>query len=193
MRTHVLAASAILAAVAFYGARAQTPSTDDFIAGLRPTKHDLTQGAGRGIRRLPVLATEKVQTGPVTKPHTADQTDAAAPSMRITVEFRSGSADLMPEATRTLDHLGRALASDALSAYRFRVEGHTDTVGDPDTNKDLSQRRAQAVAAYLQDKFSIAATRLEVVGMGSSALLVPTPDQTDEPRNRRVRIVNLGT
>ncbi len=113
--------------------------------------------------------------------------------MKLVVDFRSGSADLTPSAAHTLDVLGQALSSPALEKFRFRVEGHTDTVGNPETNKDLSARRAEAVATYLEQKFAVNAGRLQAVGMGSDSLLVPTPDQTPEPRNRRVRIVNLGS
>ncbi len=116
----------------------------------------------------------------------------AAPSIDLTVEFRSGSAELSPSALHVLDHLGRALASPELSADRFRIEGHTDTVGSPELNKPLSQRRAETVANYLETKFGIAASRLDPQGLGEDGLLVPTPDQTPEPRNRRVHIINLG-
>jgi outer membrane protein OmpA-like peptidoglycan-associated protein len=34
---------------------------------------------------------------------------------------------------------------------------------------------------------------MEPVGLGTAQLIVPTPDQTPEPRNRRVRIVNLDS
>jgi outer membrane protein OmpA-like peptidoglycan-associated protein len=65
-------------------------------------------------------------------------------------------------------------------------------VGTRETNKPLSQHRAEAVAAYLESKFGIAASRLEAVGVGEDDLLISTPDQTPEPRNRRVHIVNLS-
>jgi len=169
---------------------AQTPSADDIINGLKPTAKTL-QGPTRGIRPVAVAPSKAGQPEPAAEP--ADTGDAEAPSVKLVVDFATGSAQLTPRATQTLDQLGKALTSPSLSAYRFRVEGHTDTVGSPETNKDLSERRAQAVADYLEQKFNIAANRLEPVGLGSSELLVPTPDQTPEPRNRRVRIVNLGS
>jgi outer membrane protein OmpA-like peptidoglycan-associated protein len=56
----------------------------------------------------------------------------------------------------------------------------------------LSQRRADAVVAYLTSKFAISAAQLQAVGRGQEKLLVTTPDQTNEPANRRVTVVNLG-
>lgn len=109
----------------------------------------------------------------------------------LTVRFATGSAELTSQAVAQLNELGAALKS-APDTYRFRVEGHTDTVGTREANKALSQRRADAVVAYLTAKFGIAAARLEAVGRGEEKLLVQTPDQTPEPANRRVTVINLG-
>jgi outer membrane protein OmpA-like peptidoglycan-associated protein len=46
--------------------------------------------------------------------------------------------------------------------------------------------------AALTQQYGIAASHLTPLGVGSDKLVVDTPDQTDEPRNRVVRIVNLG-
>jgi outer membrane protein OmpA-like peptidoglycan-associated protein len=91
-----------------------------------------------------------------------------------------------------LNELGKALTSNALVGYRFRIEGHTDTVGSKENNRELSERRAAAVVAYIGQKFGIDASRLVPIGLGSDQLLVPTADQTPEARNRRVQIVNIG-
>ena len=48
--------------------------------------------------------------------------------MNLSVQFRTGSAELTPAARRTLDELGKALSDAQLAPYRFRIEGHTDTV-----------------------------------------------------------------
>jgi outer membrane protein OmpA-like peptidoglycan-associated protein len=116
-----------------------------------------------------------------------------APSASITVTFPTGSAELTPEARRALQPLGNALSSADLAPYRFRIEGHTDTVGSPATNHALSERRAASVRDYLSANFGVSADRLESVGLGDTALEVPTPPQTPEIRNRRVKIVNLGS
>jgi outer membrane protein OmpA-like peptidoglycan-associated protein len=52
--------------------------------------------------------------------------------------------------------------------------------------------RAKKVAEFLEKNFGVGAARLEAVGRGPDAPLVPTPDQTAEPRNRRVQVINLG-
>jgi outer membrane protein OmpA-like peptidoglycan-associated protein len=121
------------------------------------------------------------------------ETTADAPSASITVTFASGSALLTPEAERALAPLGRALSSQELAGFRFRIEGHTDTVGDAASNQALSERRAAAVRDYLVARFGVSAERLVPVGMGETQLLVPTPDETSNARNRRVQVVNIGS
>lgn len=131
---------------------------------------------------------------PVARPLPPRETTAAEgqAAANITVTFPSGSATLTPEAERQLVPLGRALASTELSAYRFRIEGHTDTVGSAELNQALSERRAAAVRDFLVRRFGVNPARLEAVGLGQTQLLVPTPDNTPMPRNRRVQVVNIS-
>ena len=92
----------------------------------------------------------------------------------------------------TLDQLGQALSSPQLAADKFKIAGHTDTVGDAGINQTLSEQRAAAVKSYLESKFNIPDARLQAVGLGETDLLVPTPPQTPNQANRRVQIINLG-
>jgi len=154
------------------------PSAADIVNSLKPSPGQLNSPS-RGIR--PAM------------PAQGTTAKAAAPSVNLTVNFLTGSASLTATAEHTLDALGQALTSSDLTGFRFRVEGHTDTVGTPDANRELSQKRAEAVAAYLEKKFGVQSAKLDAVGLGQEDLLVSTPDQTPEPRNRRVKIVNLGS
>lgn len=125
-----------------------------------------------------------------TAPTTTAPAGAAAVSM--TVNFPSGSATLTPGAAQALGPLGRALSSAELRPFRFRIEGHTDSVGDAEGNQLLSERRAEAVRAHLIQAHRVPPARLEAVGLGEGRLLVPTADGVHEPRNRRVQIINIG-
>jgi len=181
MRTQFLIAGALLALAT--AAHAQpAPTAADIINSLKPSAAGLTAPT-RGIRPA---------STPSAAPTAAPAEPAEAPSINLTVSFKTGSAGLTQSAEHTLDALGHALTSPDLKAFRFRVEGHTDTVGKPDTNRALSQSRADAVAAYLEKKFAIDASRLQPAGVGSDQLLVPTGDQVPEARNRAVKVVNLG-
>jgi outer membrane protein OmpA-like peptidoglycan-associated protein len=64
------------------------------------------------------------------------------------------------------------------------IAGHTDSVGTPAYNLQLSRARAQAIAGWFRRR----GLKLPIAydGFGESALLVKTADEVDEPRNRRV-------
>ena len=165
------------------------PTADQIIAALKPTGQ--IQAGTRGIR--PVTAGQATTVAAAEAPTRCCAPPVAKmPSIDLNVHFEFGSAELTTDAARTLDELGRALSSQSLAGYRFRIEGHTDTVGTEDFNRNLSDQRAATVARYLEGKFGVGAGRLETVGLGESAPLVPTPPQTPEMRNRRVHVVNLG-
>ena len=119
--------------------------------------------------------------GPVAKP------GPGKASLLIT--FVANSAELSPETMATLDVLARALQSDTLAGFTFKVEGHADPRGDAARNLVLSQERADAVANYLVTKHAILSERLQPVGKGSSELLNKT--RVDAPENRRVTIVTI--
>jgi outer membrane protein OmpA-like peptidoglycan-associated protein len=180
------------------------PSASQIINSLRPSGN-LVTGGTRGIRLAAppsdAAATAAPAPSPAQQPRVASSKPMAAPAaaaavsgpaVNLTVNFATGSADLTPDAVRTLDELGSALSSKELAGYRFRIEGHTDTVGSPEYNRALSERRAEAVVDYIAKKYGVEPTRLQAVGMGEQGLMVPTPPQTAEPRNRRVQVVNLG-
>jgi outer membrane protein OmpA-like peptidoglycan-associated protein len=176
---------------------ASDTSVQDVIDALKPNP-----GKSRGSK--PVIAppgetSAPMATAPSTAMHapTTHVTAPAAaeddhPSLDFNITFASGSADLTPQAMKVLNTLGKALASNELSNSKFRIEGHTDTVGTPEANKDLSARRAAAVVTYLSQHYSIASSRLEAVGMGEEALLVQTGPGVSEQRNRRVHVVNVS-
>lgn len=128
------------------------------------------------------------------RPHTVQTVSAQAsgPSYSEGIPFPSGSAELTPAARAALDFWGKALTSDRLAGNRFRIVGHTDTVGSAEENMALSQRRAESVANYLVSQYGIPPARLEAQGMGQAELAVPTPPQTPEARNRRVQVINIS-
>jgi len=110
-------------------------------------------------------------------------------SVNLNVPFDSNSSTLTPQASAQLAQLEIALNSATLAKDRFVVAGHTDAKGSAQYNKQLSQRRAEAVKGYLVSK-GIDANRLDAVGYGSEHPLAP--DRPEDPSNRRVEIKDLG-
>lgn len=105
----------------------------------------------------------------------------------LLITFATNSSELSGETQGILDTLARALQSDTLAGFSFKVEGHADARGDAEANRRLSQSRAESVMAYLTGKHGILAERLSAVGKGSAEPLNKT--RVDAPENRRVTIV----
>jgi OOP family OmpA-OmpF porin len=180
--------------LSFGVASAADPTVGDILSALTPKADALgvtTLGMQAGSSAA--LGTTDMAGGHHKFMIAPGRPDAAGPSMDLSIAFRSGSADLTPQAKTTLSKLGMALSSHKLAGYRFRIEGHTDTVGTRKENQTLSQARAEKVADFLEHDFGVLAERLVPVGLGEDGLLVPSADQKAEPRNRSVHVVNLGS
>ncbi|PKN34001.1 MAG: OmpA family protein [Deltaproteobacteria bacterium HGW-Deltaproteobacteria-19] len=67
------------------------------------------------------------------------------------------------------------------------VIGHTDTVGNSESNEKLALQRAQSVAEIIR-KAGLQVHDLTIASHGERNLLVATPDNTPEPKNRRVEV-----
>jgi len=165
------------------------PTQQEFIDSLKPPP-----GSGhhtRGIQMAPAAKPEK----PECKALQVARSRGISPvsdSVAMKVEFAYNSAELSPQATKTLDELGKALTSDDLKAYCFVVEGHTDGKGADDYNLKLSERRAQSVVHYLVDRFKIDEGRLQAVGYGKRKPIASNDTEEGRQKNRRVQVANLG-
>jgi OmpA-OmpF porin, OOP family len=85
-----------------------------------------------------------------------------------------------------LDDLAANLAN--ARGYILEVTGGTDSVGDANYNYQLSQRRADAVANYLQTKYNIAPHRFYLVGIGKDQQVASDSTAAGRAKNRRVEI-----
>jgi len=72
-------------------------------------------------------------------------------------------------------------------AVDISVIGHTDTLYTDEYNNQLALRRATKVSELLTDK-GLKANSMTIESHGKRNLLVQTPDNTWEPRNRRVEV-----
>lgn len=165
-------------------APATTPDANPVLKGSQVTESALVDalaieppqaasGAMRGFRPAGKPGAAPVKAGP------------GKASLLIT--FATNAVELSADAQRQLDVMARALETDTLAGFSFRVEGHADARGDAEANQRLSQQRAQAVVDYLVNKHGILADRLNAVGKGSSEPL--NKAQVDAPENRRVTFV----
>ncbi|HRW74377.1 MAG: PD40 domain-containing protein [Lewinellaceae bacterium] len=102
--------------------------------------------------------------------------------------FDSGSASLLPSSSFELEQVkGLLLEHPDLSV---RIDGHTDDVGDPSSNRQLSEKRANAVVDWLV-KAGIDRGRLTAQGWGETRPLVPNDSPENRQLNRRTELVLL--
>jgi outer membrane protein OmpA-like peptidoglycan-associated protein len=102
------------------------------------------------------------------------------------VLFASGSADLKAEAASDLSSLIAFLEEHPARAVV--IEGHTDSLGAQGYNHGLSQRRADAVMAYLIAR-GVNAVRVSALGKGESEPVAANHSEAGRRRNRRVEVI----
>lgn len=104
---------------------------------------------------------------------------------KFTLYFLEGTDDLTPESKKTLekvfDEIRKRKVADIV------VIGHTDTVGTVEFNDRLAETRARTMQAELE-RLGIDPESIKASGRGERDLKVNTPDEVDEPLNRRVEI-----
>jgi len=107
-------------------------------------------------KKLPELTVDSLQ------PNTA---------VGLPIKFAFNSATVLNESKPFLNKIGKMLALPDYSKERLIIEGHTDATGSETYNQSLSEKRAQAVKAYLEGHFSVASNRLLVTGFGENQSL----------------------
>lgn len=100
--------------------------------------------------------------------------------------FATGKSSLTPGAQNTLAKIADQLKGT--QSLRVAVEGHTDSVGGDEMNRQLSLRRAEAVRDYLVTH-GIAASSVTVDGKGETAPVAPNTTASGRQQNRRVELV----
>ncbi len=134
----------------------------------------------------PTATAPRIAMKPVAR-HAAAKPQPATSSggLDMLVTFASGSADLTEQGKAEARAFAEAMRAPALAAMKFKVDGHTDAVGNRDYNLDLSKRRAQSVADYLVS-LGIERGRVEPEGFGFDK---PRPGTTPKDAiNRRVEL-----
>ena len=99
------------------------------------------------------------------------------------VQFQTGKATLTADSHARLDAVVEYMTHK--KSARIEISGHTDNVGKKKANKRLSQKRAEAVRAYLVSK-GIDASRIEAVGYGDEKPIAPNATPEGRQKNRRI-------
>ncbi len=112
--------------------------------------------------------------------------DNYKPLADVSVTFGFDKSALTASDKKQLDDLAGSLTS--ARGYILEVTGGTDSIGTADYNYQLSQKRADAVANYLQTKYNIPPHKFYLVGIGKDQQVATDKTAAGRAKNRRVQI-----
>jgi outer membrane protein OmpA-like peptidoglycan-associated protein len=116
----------------------------------------------------------------------AENITSEVSSKSYSIEFETGSANIKAASYKLLDEIFEsAVVAEGL---KIGVYGHTDNSGSDAVNMPLSDKRADAVKAYLLKK-GLSQSRVEAKGFGSSKPIADNNTEAGKSKNRRVEIV----
>jgi outer membrane protein OmpA-like peptidoglycan-associated protein len=106
--------------------------------------------------------------------------------MALYINFDTGKFDIKPDSMAIIDQIAALMKAHA--DLKISIEGHTDNVGTPASNKTLSEQRAKSVMNAVVQK-GIAAGQLSAVGWGQDKPIADNRSEDGRAKNRRVEIV----
>lgn len=144
----------------------------------------------------PGLMPKKAAAEPAPKPAPAPVVAKPAPKPEPVVEkvslkagalFDVSKADLKPAGKSELDAMVSKIKDSNTQIEQITVTGHTDSAGASDYNRKLSERRAEAVKAYLVSK-GLSGDRIVTKGAGDAQPVASNKTAAGRAQNRRVDI-----
>jgi OOP family OmpA-OmpF porin len=139
-------------------------------------------GVHDGIDKCPTIAGTAANSGcPEIKKETKQLFQKALQG----IQFETGKATIKPVSYPILDAVVKVLIENP--SYKLMIGGHTDDVGNDETNMTLSQNRADAVAKYLISK-GVNPVRVSATGYGETRPVDTNKTKAGKARNRRVEL-----
>jgi OmpA-OmpF porin, OOP family len=187
--------ASIVAALAFIGACATEPEKP------APQPAPVAKPAPPPPPQVVPAPPPPPKPAPVAKPEPKPEPPKkpAVVNLASTELFEFNKAVLSQEARKKLDSEVIAKLGDLREVRYIIVNGHADRLGSPQYNQALSEKRAEAVRAYLVSK-GVDASKVETLGFGKTLPVKACPDQKDRKGliecltpNRRVEVEVQGT
>jgi len=110
--------------------------------------------------------------------------DYSIPMVFQNIEFEQNMSTIKAEMEPVLDEVALFLIDHP--TFRLEIAGHTDSYGDADFNRSLSQDRADAIKEYITRKVNIPRDRIDAIGYGNQKPLREEKTEEDRRLNRRV-------
>lgn len=103
------------------------------------------------------------------------------------VQFGSNSATISKKSASLLEKVDHALG--VVGANVITVEGYTDSVGSPEANREISEKRAEAVQNYMVNKGKLSSNQIKAVGRGEDNPISDNTTAHGRAQNRRIDLV----
>ncbi|HVN57013.1 MAG TPA: OmpA family protein [Bacteroidales bacterium] len=146
------------------------------------------ESAGNGMYKVVVVEKQLMNQDVVADAASMAKTISETGKVAIYgIHFDFGKSTLKPESQSTLQQIKKLLDSDP--SLKLYVVGHTDNVGDFDSNIKLSNERAGTVVNALTTQYGINQSRLKAWGDGATAPVATNGTEEGRALNRRVELV----
>ena len=140
---------------------------------------------------IAAVAARNPQMAPAAMPtfSKTDRVDTIVSRRAWNINFETGSATFTPGAKVEMEQMVRDLL--VAGSTLVEVHGHTDNVGAPDSNMNLSEQRAFAVKQFLEAQSSVSFPegRVRIFSHGQQNPIAPNASPEGRAKNRRVEIV----
>jgi NitT/TauT family transport system substrate-binding protein len=112
------------------------------------------------------------------------KTSEAVATKSVSINFPSGSYTIDDNMKYIIDHEFLDIAKSFANS-RIRIEGNTDNTGSAAANRELSRKRAQAVADYLINEHKFDKNRFVIIGNGPDKPVASNSTADGKSKNRR--------
>lgn len=151
-----------------------------------PTKADSDEGTIDDAREITNGTNPLDRTDDIPKIEQELKAEVGVPIVLDGIVFKTGSAEISPVSEEILMQAFNTL--DRHPEIEVEIQGHTDNTGKHAMNMKLSQRRADAVKAWLAKK-GIAASRVSTKGYGPDQPSAPNTTEEGKQKNRRIEFM----
>lgn len=131
------------------------------------------------------LANENNITDPIFLDIDLEPIEVGAQMELYNIYYETDSFRILPQSKPELNKLVDFLANNR--GLKVEIQGHTDSSGNPESNMELSKRRAKSVVDYLVEN-NISVSRLEFDGYGDTKPIASNETSEGRRQNRRTTI-----
>jgi len=146
-----------------------------------------TKVAAKSVEQPAAAPEPEKEAPPEAAPYREPEPGRYKYCITLNIDFEINKDLIRPEYHNEIAKVG-----DFMKKYETTtavIEGHTDNVGTPEHNQELSGRRAGSVVNYLADHFGIERSRLTAKGFGSSRPVADNDSDAGRQKNRRIEAV----